>query len=48
MKGAIGEKDEPAPKLWIEKLQLNTRTVMENEIDLNGKDCLVLDSLPFS
>jgi hypothetical protein len=47
MKGAVWRKDEPAPKLWLEKLWLSTRTVVEDETDLKGKDCLVLDSLPF-
>jgi hypothetical protein len=37
MKGAICKKDEPVPKLWMEKLQLSTRTVMENETDLKEK-----------
>jgi hypothetical protein len=40
MKGAIWKKDEPAPKLWMEKLRLSTRTVMENETDLKGKRLL--------
>ena len=26
---------------------LSTRTMVEDETDLKGKDCLVLDSLPF-
>jgi hypothetical protein len=37
MKGAIWNKDEPAPKLRMEKLRLNTRTLEENETDLKGK-----------
>jgi hypothetical protein len=37
MKGAIWKKDEPAPKLWMEKLRLSTRTVVENETDLKEK-----------
>jgi hypothetical protein len=37
MKGVIWKKDEPAPKLWMEKLWLGTRTVMEDETDLKGK-----------
>jgi hypothetical protein len=40
MKGVIWEKDEPVPKLWIEKLKLSTKTVMENETDLKGKRLL--------
>jgi hypothetical protein len=40
MKGAIWKKQEPAPKLWMEKLQLSTRTVAENETDLKGKGLL--------
>jgi hypothetical protein len=39
-KGATWEKDEPALKLWMEKLRLSTRTVMENETDLKGKRLL--------
>jgi hypothetical protein len=37
MKGAIWKKDEPVPKLWMKKLRLSTRTVMENETDLKEK-----------
>jgi hypothetical protein len=37
MKGAIWKKDEPVLKLWMEKLRLSTRTVVENEIDLKEK-----------
>jgi hypothetical protein len=37
MKGAIWKKDEPAPKLWLKKLRLSTRTVEEDETDLKGK-----------
>jgi hypothetical protein len=40
MKGAIWKKDEPAPKQWMEKLRLSTRTVVENETDLKGKRLL--------
>jgi hypothetical protein len=40
MKGAIGKKDEPASKLWLEKLRLSTRTVVEDETDLKGKRLL--------
>jgi hypothetical protein len=35
------------PKVWLEKLRLSTRTMVEDETDLKGKDCLVLDNLPF-
>jgi hypothetical protein len=41
------KKDGSTPKLWLEKLRLSTRTMMENETDLKGKDRLVIDSLPF-
>jgi hypothetical protein len=37
MKGVIWKKDEPASKLWMEKLRLGTRMMMENETDLKGK-----------
>jgi hypothetical protein len=37
MKGAIWKKDESIPKLWMEKLRLSVKTVMENETDLKGK-----------
>jgi hypothetical protein len=37
MKGAIWKKDEPVLKLWMEKVQLSTRTVVENESDLKEK-----------
>jgi hypothetical protein len=36
MKGATWKKDEPVPKLWMEKLWLNTKTTMEDETDLKG------------
>jgi hypothetical protein len=48
MKSVIWKKDKPTPKLWLEKLQLSTRMTMEDETDLKGKDCSVLDRLPFS
>jgi hypothetical protein len=47
MKGAIWKKDEPAPKLWMEKLRLSTRTVVENETDLKGKRLLSHRQLTF-
>jgi hypothetical protein len=37
MKGMIWKKDEPVPKLWMEKLRLSTRTMVENETDLKEK-----------
>jgi hypothetical protein len=37
MKGAIWKKDEPVPKLWMVKLRLSTRTVVDNETDLKEK-----------
>jgi hypothetical protein len=37
MKSVIRKKDESAPKLWLEKLRLSTRTVVENETDLKEK-----------
>jgi hypothetical protein len=37
MKGATWKKDEPVPKLWMEKLRLSVKTTMENETDLKGK-----------
>jgi hypothetical protein len=48
MNGATWKKDGPVPKLWMEKLRLSEKTMMENEIDLKGKNYLILDSLPFS
>jgi hypothetical protein len=47
MKGAIWKKDEPVPKLWMEKLRLSTRMVMENETDLKGKRLLNPRQLTF-
>jgi hypothetical protein len=40
MKGAAWRKDEPAPKPWLEKLRLSTRTVVEDETDLERKRLL--------
>jgi hypothetical protein len=37
MKRVIWKKDEPIPKLWLEKLRLSTRTMVEDETDLKGK-----------
>jgi hypothetical protein len=37
MKGAVWKKDELVLKLWMMKLRLSARTVMENETDLKGK-----------
>jgi hypothetical protein len=36
MKGAVLEKDEPVPKLWMKKLRLSARAAMENGTDLKG------------
>jgi hypothetical protein len=47
MKSVIWKKDGPTPKMWLGKLRLSTRTMVEDETDLKGKDCSVLDSLPF-
>jgi hypothetical protein len=38
MKGVIWKKDEPVPKLWMEKLRLST--MVENDIDLKRKRLL--------
>jgi hypothetical protein len=40
IKGAIWKNDEPASKLWPEKLRLSTRMVVEDETDLKGKRLL--------
>jgi hypothetical protein len=37
MKSVIEKKDESAPKLWLEKLRLSTRMLVENETDLKRK-----------
>jgi hypothetical protein len=37
MKGAIWKKDGPVPKLWLEKLRLNSRTMMKDETNLKKK-----------
>jgi hypothetical protein len=47
MKGAVWKKDEPAPKLRMEKLRLSTRTMVEYETDLKGKRLLSLRQLTF-
>jgi hypothetical protein len=47
MKGAVWRKDEPAPKPWLEKLRLSTRTVVEDETDLKGKRLLSPRQLAF-
>jgi hypothetical protein len=47
MKGVIWKKDELAPKLWMEKLRLSTRTMVENETDLKGKRLLSPRQLTF-
>jgi hypothetical protein len=40
MKGATWKKDGPLSKLWMEKLRLSTKMMMENETDLKGKRLL--------
>jgi hypothetical protein len=40
MKGTVWKKDELVPKLWMEKLRLSAKTVMENETNLKGKRLL--------
>jgi hypothetical protein len=47
VKSAIWKKDRPTLKLWLEKLRLSTRMMMEDATDLKGKDYSVLDRLPF-
>jgi hypothetical protein len=47
MKGVIWKKDEPVPKLWMKKLRLSTRTVMENETDLKEKRLFSPQQLTF-
>jgi hypothetical protein len=37
MKGVVWKKDESVSKLWMTKLRLSAKTVMENETDLKGK-----------
>jgi hypothetical protein len=40
MKGAVWKKDESVLKLWMMKLRLSAKTMMENETVLNGKRLL--------
>jgi hypothetical protein len=40
MKGAVWKKVESVPKLWMEKLRFDVKTVMDNETDLKGKRLL--------
>jgi hypothetical protein len=40
MKKAVWKKDESVPKLWMEKLRLSAKIVMENETELKGKRLL--------
>jgi hypothetical protein len=47
MKKAIWKKDEPAPKLCLEKLRLSTRTVVVDETDLKVKRLLSPRQLAF-
>jgi hypothetical protein len=37
MKSVIGKKDELTPKLWLEKLRLNTKMMMKDETNLKEK-----------
>jgi hypothetical protein len=37
MKGTVWRKDKLAPKLWLEKLQLSTRTMVNDGTDLKEK-----------
>jgi hypothetical protein len=47
MKSVIWKKVRPTLKLWLEKLRLSRRMMVEDETDLKGKDCSVLNRLPF-
>jgi hypothetical protein len=47
MKSEIWKKDEPNPKLWLEKLRLSARMVVEDETDLKGKRLLSPRQLAF-
>jgi hypothetical protein len=47
IKGAIWKKDELTPKLWMEKLRLSTRAMVENETDLKRKRLLSPRQLTF-
>jgi hypothetical protein len=40
MKGAIWKKNESVPKLWMEKLRLSAKMVVENGTNLKGKRLL--------
>jgi hypothetical protein len=40
MKGAVWKKDESVSKLWMKKLRLSPKTMMENEADLKEKRLL--------
>jgi hypothetical protein len=40
MKGAVCKKDESVPKLWMMKLRLSAKTMIENETELKGKRLL--------
>jgi hypothetical protein len=37
MKGTVWRKDKLAPKLWLEKLRLSTRTMVNDGTDLKEK-----------
>jgi hypothetical protein len=47
IKGAIWKKDESTPKLWMEKLRLSTRAMVENKTDLKRKRLLSPRQLTF-
>jgi hypothetical protein len=40
MKGVVWKKDESVLKLWMMKLRLSAKTLMENETDLKVKRLL--------
>jgi hypothetical protein len=47
MNGATWKKNGPVPKLWMEKLRLSEKTMMENETGLKGKKLLNPRQLTF-
>jgi hypothetical protein len=40
MKDVVWKKDEPVPKLLMEKLRLSAKMMVESETDLKGKRLL--------